>query len=263
MAGLRSVFLPLGLFLYLKLHLSSANFTNYSNNCTVFDKVFTTKIPGIEVKTEDFQGNTIYTIWVPVRDNFSMVLLQLVDKDNNSVGLCQGDEDCNGSALYHLTSAKDTFLKANCVLNSKDTADRLNIFLIDLNNSAVFVSQNLTRKVTTTTSTTRTSTNNLSTTVTMATTMSTAQTKTSTQTENTALTETSTQTENTSQTKTTAQTQNTAQIKTTAQTHNIAHTKTTAQTKTSTQNLAVRAFSSPIAGAIHILLVLLTSKLLF
>ncbi|EHB18699.1 Placenta-expressed transcript 1 protein [Heterocephalus glaber] len=126
MAGLHSTFLPLGLFLYLGLPFSSANFSNFSDNCMVFAEVFTAQNPGIEIKTEVFQGNTIYTIWVPVSDNISTVILQVVDKHNNSVGLCQGaNEDCNGSALYYLTYSNNTFFKANCVLNSEDTADKL------------------------------------------------------------------------------------------------------------------------------------------
>lgn len=61
MANLHSTFLPLGLFLHLGLQFASANFTNYSNNCMVFDEVFATQNPGVEIKTEVFQGNTIYT----------------------------------------------------------------------------------------------------------------------------------------------------------------------------------------------------------
>ncbi|KAG3286544.1 hypothetical protein H1C71_010139, partial [Ictidomys tridecemlineatus] len=66
-------------------------------------------------------------------------------------------------------------------------------------------------------------------------------------------------------TKTTAKTTTNTTTKTTNMTTTMTTSRTTSRTTSlaTTKSLAVRALSSPIAGAIHILLVFLTSKLLF
>ncbi|XP_047371764.1 placenta-expressed transcript 1 protein [Sciurus carolinensis] len=209
-----SLWLPLGLSLCCALHFSSASSIRYRDNCMVFDKVFTANDSSLKVSSDVLENITVYTVWVPVNDKDSAVVLRAVDKNNRSVGLWQdADEDCNSSALYHVTRFKRTLFKANWIVsNSEDLTEvELQVFNVDLNNTATFSSLKLGGKVITTpwTSTFTTSGNNLTTT--MTTTMNT----------------------------------------------------TVTTTLATTRSFAIRVLSSPIAGAVHMLLVFLTSKLLF
>ncbi|XP_008068907.1 placenta-expressed transcript 1 protein [Carlito syrichta] len=114
MAVLYSMLLPLGLFLNLRLQFSSTTSTNYSNNCMVFDAVFTTTGPGIETYSNSYESNTTYVVWVPVNSNVSAVVMQAMDKNKNSVGFWQGaDKQCNGSSLYYVKNQNDMFLDTN------------------------------------------------------------------------------------------------------------------------------------------------------
>uniref|UniRef100_A0A8C6EZ38 Placenta-expressed transcript 1 protein n=1 Tax=Marmota marmota marmota TaxID=9994 RepID=A0A8C6EZ38_MARMA len=228
MAVPRSMLLQLGLSLCCALYFSSASPTHYKDNCMVFDTFVTTNNSNITVTPDVFENNTNYTVWVPVNDNDSAVVLQAFDKNSHSVGFWQdADEDCNRSALYHVTSFKHPLLKANWIVSGSEdlTEVELQVFTVNLNRTATLSSLKLGGKGDLTTIPTIT--------------------------------------------KTIAKTTTNTTIKTTTMTTNMTTTMTTSRTTSrtttlaTTKSLAVRALSSPIAGAIHILLVFLTSKLLF
>ncbi|VTJ57475.1 placenta-expressed transcript 1 protein [Marmota monax] len=239
MAVPRSMLLQLGLSLCCALYFSSASPTHYKDNCMVFDTFVTTNNSNITVTPDVFENNTNYTVWVPVNDNDSAVVLQAFDKNSHSVGFWQdADEDCNRSALYHVTSFKHPLLKANWIVSGSEdlTEVELQVFTVNLNRTATLSSLKLGGKVTATPWTSN-HMNSLTTIPTI--------------------------------TKTIAKTTTNTTIKTTTMTTNVTTTMTTSRTTSrtttlaTTKSLAVRALSSPIAGAIHILLVFLTSKLLF
>ncbi|KAL2807099.1 placenta-expressed transcript 1 protein precursor [Daubentonia madagascariensis] len=179
MAGLHSMLLPLGLLLYLGLQFSEATSANYSNNCMVFDEVFTATSPGIRANSNTYESNTIYTVWVPVNNNVSSVILRAVDRNNNTVGLWQeADEQCNGSSLYYMKDVNNTLFKADWVApNSRNITEvELQAFTVHPHNTAILSSLKLKSKALTskisTTSTSKISTTNPTTISTLTTTRS-------------------------------------------------------------------------------------------
>ncbi|XP_062951826.1 placenta-expressed transcript 1 protein [Cynocephalus volans] len=234
MAFLHSMLLPLGLFLYLGLQFSSASPANYSDNCTVFDKVFTTTSPGIMANSVIYERNTAYTVWVPVDDSISSVVLRAVDNNNNSVGFWQeADEQCYSSSLYHVTHAINMLFKADWMSpdSGNITEVELQAFAVSPHKTATFSSLKLKKRVTTTRLASEfptTSTSKIPTTSTSKVPMT-----------------------------------FTSKIPTTL-TSKIAMTLTSKiPTTLTTRSSANTAFGSSTTDAIHILLAFLTSKLLF
>ncbi|KAM5245982.1 placenta-expressed transcript 1 protein [Ctenodactylus gundi] len=237
MAVFTSMLLHLGLFLYLGLHLSSAYLISYHDNCTVIGEVVTTKNPDIKVKSEESEDKMIYTMWLPVNNNVSALILRVVDKTNKSMGTWNEPEtDCNNSVIYHVPLNLTNF-KANWVIPKTEdvTEVTLQVYNVYLNHSATFSSQKLERQEISTTPTSKTTSNYPRT--------------TPTENKNTATI--------TTKSKTTNPTTTTTKSKTTTP------TKTMTTTKTTSKSLAVRVFSNPVAGTMHILLTFLISKLLF
>ncbi|XP_012514597.1 PREDICTED: placenta-expressed transcript 1 protein [Propithecus coquereli] len=158
MAGLHPMPLPLGLLLCLGLKFSAATPTNHSDNCVVFDEVFTTTSPGIRANSDTYESNTIYTVWVPVNDNVSSVILRAVDKNNSTVGSWQGaDKECNSGSLYYVKNVHDMLLQANWVAPKSEniTEVELQAFTVLPHNTATLSSLKLNSKVTTTTLTSK------------------------------------------------------------------------------------------------------------
>ncbi|XP_062054346.1 placenta-expressed transcript 1 protein [Lepus europaeus] len=235
MAALCFPLLPLGLLLHLGLHLTSASSANYSDNCTAFDEVsIMTSSPGIRAYPDVYESNTLYTVWIPVNENVSSVVLRALDSNYNSVGSWQSpDERCNDSVLYYVTPGDNTPFSAQWRAPAADnvTEVELQAFSVDFNNTALFSSLKL-DKVMTTTLTSKSSTPVTSKSSTIL----------------------------TSRSSTTLPPRISTAL--TSRTPKNPST-TTATTTTPTTSLAHRAFSSPITGALHILLIFLTGKLLF
>ncbi|XP_008259575.2 placenta-expressed transcript 1 protein [Oryctolagus cuniculus] len=244
MAALCFALLPLGLLLHLGLHLTSASSVNYSDNCTAFEEVsITTSSPGIGAYPDVYESNTIYTVWVPVNKNVSSVVLRALDSNYNSVGSWQSpDERCNDSALYYVTPEDDTPFRAQWTAPAAGnvTEVELQAFSVDFNNTVLFSSLKLDKGVMTTTLTSKSST-----------TVTSRSSTTLTSRSSTALT---------SRSSTALPPRSSTAL--TSRTPENPFT-TTATTTAPATGLAHRAFSSPIAGALHILLVFLTGKLLF
>ncbi|XP_004585280.1 placenta-expressed transcript 1 protein [Ochotona princeps] len=240
MAALRFLLLPLGLFLCLGWKLTLASPANYSDNCLDFQDVFITiSSTGIKASPTVYESNTVYTVWVPVNANLSSVVLRALDRNSNSVGSWQGaDKHCNDSVLYYMKPGDNTLIKVQWTAPASHniTEVELQAFCVDFNNTALFSSQKLDRAVMTTTMTSNPTTAFTSKTPIAST------SKISTTLPPRISTALTSRTPNNPSTTTTT-------------------TKTT--TKTTTTSLAHRAFSSSITGAVHILLVFLTSKLLF
>ncbi|XP_008831000.1 placenta-expressed transcript 1 protein [Nannospalax galili] len=253
MAVFHSLLPQLGLFLCLALYSSSAFSVSYNDRCMVFDKVFTSNNSGIKAKAEVFSRNSVYTVWVPVNNKVSSVVLRAVNQHNNSVGSWDGaNEDCNGTAVYHVNQSNSSFFGIHWIVpNTEDTTNtNLQIFVVDFNRTAAFSSV----KVENVTPTAFTPTSKVS---------GTNQTTSKPTAETTTMATGKTTTMATG--KTTTMTRAKTTEKPTAKTTTMAPGKTTDSTiaLTTATSLAIRALSSPIACAIHILLVFLTSKLLF
>nr|XP_012604995.1 placenta-expressed transcript 1 protein [Microcebus murinus] len=158
MAGLHSMLLPLWLLLCLGLQLSAATSANYSDNCMVFDEIFTTTSPGIRVNSDTYERSTVYTVWVPVSNGVISVILRAVDKNNSTVGSWQGaDEPCNGGSLYLVKNLQNMLVQAHWVApNSENITEvELQAFTVYPHNRAMLSSLKLNSKVTTTTLTSK------------------------------------------------------------------------------------------------------------
>lgn len=228
-----SSFLPhLGLFLCLALHFSPSLSASDDGSCAVFDKVHTSDNLGINTTAQVSGENVTYTVMVPVNDSVSAVILKAM-KENTPVGTWAGKhEKCNdGSVYYNLTSLSSPVFQTTWTVSVSEDVTKVNlqVFIVD-NNTASESSVKLEQVTTSTLASTPKS-------------FETSQTITMTTAENTA--------------KTTAE--NTA--KTT--TMNTANTTSVTPAKTTAKSLAIRTLGSPLAGALHILLVFLISKLLF
>ncbi|XP_008531963.2 placenta-expressed transcript 1 protein [Equus przewalskii] len=240
MAVLRSMLLPLGLCLCLRLLFSSANPVADIDNCMPFDKVITTTGSAIRVDSDVYKSNKIYTVWVPVNNSISSVVLRAVDNNNNSIGNWQkADKYCNSSAIYNLKDSHNMIFVANWISpNSRNiTTVELQAFTINFDNVATFSFLKLKKNEMTTSLTPTTSTSKPSTTSRPSMTSMASKTSMASMTSMASKTSTASKTSSTR--------------------------PTTTPHRTTPRSLANRVFLSPITDAIHILLIFLTSKLLF
>ncbi|KAM9080442.1 placenta-expressed transcript 1 protein isoform 2-T2 [Megaptera novaeangliae] len=139
MAILRSLLLPLGLFLCLGLLCSPASCINHNDNCTFFSKVIATTYSGIHANPNVYKSNTVYTVSVPVNNSISSVVLRAMDQHDSVIGSWQkADKYCNGSVLYHMKSPYSKLFEAKWVSPSSMniTAVELQVFTVDFHNTA-------------------------------------------------------------------------------------------------------------------------------
>ncbi|KAM7337632.1 hypothetical protein ACRRTK_003751 [Alexandromys fortis] len=256
MAVFRSLLPQLGLLLCLALGFSPAFSASYNDPCMVFDTIYnsTSDNLGISTHMESSGGNTSWTVRVPVNSSISAVILKVTNQSSPSEGAWVGaDQECNDtSVLYRVTPSNSSIVARWTVPNSENVTEvSLQVFLASANQTAITSSVTLERRETSAPLTPTPKIPGTS----QTTTVTTAKTPTKTP----AMT-----TEKTMSTaKTTTMAKTTAMAKTTTMTKTTAMAKTTTMTKTTARSLAVNALGSPLAGALHILLVFLVSKLLF
>ncbi|GAB1294181.1 Placenta-expressed transcript 1 protein [Apodemus speciosus] len=251
MPALRSLLPHLGLLLCLALCLSPSLSASDNESCVVFDASYPSNNLGINItaKEEVSGGNVSYAVTVPVNNSVSAVIVKAVKEDGSLVGTWGGaHQKCNGSSVYNLTSPSnlDVFQTNWTVPDSEDmTKVDLQVFIV-VNRTALVSSLKVDQEIPMTVKSLILTPppESFETSQTITTTTTTTAVNTAKMTAmNTA--------------KTTAM--NTA--KTTAV--NTAKTTAVSPAKTTARSLAVHTFGSPLAGALHILLVFLISKLLF
>uniref|UniRef100_A0A8C9BPM5 Placenta-expressed transcript 1 protein n=1 Tax=Phocoena sinus TaxID=42100 RepID=A0A8C9BPM5_PHOSS len=237
MAILGSLLLPLGLFLCLGLLCSPASCISHNDNCMLFSKVIVATYSGMHANPNVYKSNTVYTVSVPVNNSISSVVLRAIDQHNSVIGSWQkADKYCSSSVLYHMKSPHSKLFKAKWVSPSSR-----NITTVKLHP---------THKLTTT------PTHKLATTLTHKLTITPTHKLTTTPTHK-LTSPTHKLTTTPTHKLTTTPTQELTTIHKITTTHKLTTTRTTAKSS------ANRAFLSPMSDAIQILLVFLTSKLLF
>lgn len=182
-------------------------------------------------------GDVTYTVTVPVNDSVSAVILKAVKEDDSPVGTWSGTyEKCNDSSVYYnLTSQSQSVFQTNWTVPTSEDVTKVNLQVLIVVNRTASKSSVKMEQVQPSASTP------------IPESSETSQTINTTPTVNTA--------------KTTAKdTANTTAV-TTANT--TANTTAVTTAKTTAKSLAIRTLGSPLAGALHILLVFLISKLLF
>ncbi|XP_032766494.1 placenta-expressed transcript 1 protein [Rattus rattus] len=247
MPALRTLLPHLGLFLCLALCFSPSFSLSNSESCILYDKVYPSDNL-INATAEEVSGeNTTYTVTVPVNESVSAVILK-AEKDSKPVGTWSGAyEKCNNSAVYNLTSLNNTAFQTNWTVPSSEDVTKVNLTIfIVVNRTATVSSVKLEPKESSSlASTPESQTSSMTTAMTSA--MTTAKTTAAA---------TNSSTDVISDNTTALTTANSTAV-TTAKTTTMTTAATTAK------SLAIRTLCSPLAGALHILLVFLISKLLF
>ncbi|EDL95455.1 similar to RIKEN cDNA 1600029D21 [Rattus norvegicus] len=254
MPALRTLLPHLGLFLCLALCFSPSFSLSNNESCILYDQVYPSDNL-INASAEEVSGeNTTYTVTVPVNDSVSAVILK-AEKDNKPVGTWSGAyEKCNNSVVYNLTSLNNSAFQTNWTVPSSEDVTKVNLTIfIVINRTATVSSVKLEPKTSSLASTPESQTSAMTTAMTSA--MTTAKT--------TAVA-TNSSTDVTSDNSTAVTTANSTAV-TTANSTAVTTAKTTTMTTATTtaKSLAIRTLCSPLAGALHILLVFLISKLLF
>ncbi|XP_059563876.1 placenta-expressed transcript 1 protein isoform X3 [Myotis daubentonii] len=207
--------------------LISASSADYPDRCMSFSTVSPTTGPGIKINSNIYESNRIYTISVPVDSSTNSVVLRAMDtNNNNSIGLWQrADWYCNSSVLYQHLDTHEGFFKANWQSPYfTNITVVIQAFVINVNRVATLSSLKLENQGKFLCSP--------------------------------SMTSMTSRTSMTSMTRsTTTRSPTTNRFPTTA--------KTATSTLTTTKSFANRILLSPITDAIQILLVFLTSKLLF
>ncbi|KAM4827914.1 placenta-expressed transcript 1 protein [Thomomys bottae] len=234
MAVLRASLPELGLFLYLVLPFSSADFFTYqSNNCVGFDRIVNTTNPGITTIKTVPKDEAFYTVTIPVSDQITEVHTRSV-KDNQAIGIWENPtkkcfDNTGYTAVYEMKTLNDTVVRGvwTVPFMVKTLPVELHVFMVDHNNTANFFAIPLNETIITTlTSPASPSSKNDPTSASML----------------------------------------RGKARTTRPSRPTRPTRPTTpkpRTKITPRSLAVRAYSNPIMDAIHILLVSLTAKLLF
>uniref|UniRef100_A0A8C6MMP6 Placenta-expressed transcript 1 protein n=1 Tax=Moschus moschiferus TaxID=68415 RepID=A0A8C6MMP6_MOSMO len=241
MAILRSLLLPLGLLLCLWLLCSPASCTNPTAKCKLFSSVTQKTLSLIYINSIVYKSNTLYTLLIHVNSNISSVVLEARNQHNSIIGSWHNpSEYCEDSAKYDLKDPMTKIFKANWTSpNSTDiTAAKINIYTVNHLRNAELSSLTLLRagkflyhKPTTTHKK-----------------PTTAHPKPTT----------------TQQKTTTTHPIPTTTLPKPTTTHHTSHPKLkTTHNKHTTRSSANRVFLSPVRDAIQILLIFLTSTLLF
>ncbi|XP_052045444.1 placenta-expressed transcript 1 protein-like [Apodemus sylvaticus] len=254
MPALRSVLPHLGLFLCLALcffpSLSASD-----ESCVVFDAVYTSDNLGINITAQEVSGgNVSYAVTVPVNNTVSAVIVKAVKENGIPVGTWGGPhQKCNDSSVYYLSNP-DTF-QTNWTVPDSEDVTKVNLQVFIVVNRIASVSSLKVEGVKSSILTPPPESFETSQTMTTTTAMNTAKTTAVNTAKTTAMNTAKTTDMNTA--KTTAMTPANSTAISPAKTTAISPAKTTAR------SLAIRTLSSPLAGALHILLVFLISKLLF
>ncbi|XP_020737952.2 placenta-expressed transcript 1 protein [Odocoileus virginianus] len=113
MAILRPPLLPLGLLLCLWLLCSLASCTNPAVECKPITSV-TNKLPSyIDVYPWDYESNKLYTVSLIVEPNITSVILEARDQHDSVVGSWQNPSiSCEGRAEYNLKGQIRTLFEA-------------------------------------------------------------------------------------------------------------------------------------------------------
>ncbi|KAM8819649.1 placenta-expressed transcript 1 protein [Rhynchonycteris naso] len=141
MAALASTLLSLGLFLCLGLLLTSASAAQDRDSCMLFSSAYHTTGQGVRAHPAIYESSTNYTILVPVNDNVLSVILRALDTNNNSVGLwLHPNRSCNSSVLYHVRNSQDGLFMARWRSPSSVNVTTVEIqaFAVNLYNVATF-----------------------------------------------------------------------------------------------------------------------------
>ncbi|XP_021063698.1 placenta-expressed transcript 1 protein [Mus pahari] len=232
MPALRSLLPRLGLFLCLALHLSPSLSASDNGSCVVIDQIITSDSLEINTTANLSGGDVTYTVKVPVNNSVSAVILKAVKEDGSPVGTWDGAyETCNTSSVYNLTSLSQPVFQTTWTVPASEDVTKVNLQVLVLVNRTALESFVKVEQVKSSASTPipESSENSLATITTPA-----------------------------------VNTANTTAVNT-ANTTAVTTAKTTAVTtaKTTAKSLAIRTLDSPLAGALHILIVFLISKLLF
>ncbi|XP_055279007.1 placenta-expressed transcript 1 protein-like [Moschus berezovskii] len=134
MAILRSLLLPLGLLLCLWLLCSPASCTNPTAKCKLFSSVTQKTLSLIYINSIVYKSNTLYTLLIHVNSNISSVVLEARNQHNSIIGSWHNpSEYCEDSAKYDLKDPMTKIFKANWTSpNSTDiTAAKINIYTVN------------------------------------------------------------------------------------------------------------------------------------
>ncbi|XP_012864884.1 PREDICTED: placenta-expressed transcript 1 protein [Dipodomys ordii] len=229
MAVLCAMLPGLGLFLYLGLHFSSATepppflLPNDKLNCLNFSIVLNTTHLDIRVEKEEQPNFHIYTVLVPVNDQVSAVVLQALENNGSFYSRSVGIWLGASKTCFFSTIGRYDINTPNATLLRASWKIPSLVPPSQINLQVFIVNHN-----------------------------------------NTATFSSRTLDRAMMTTSTASSTSTISSTSPTTKTVSITMSKPRAKTTTaSTRSLAVRAFSSPIVGAIHILFVFLISKLLF
>ncbi|CAI9152845.1 unnamed protein product [Rangifer tarandus platyrhynchus] len=113
MAILRPPLLPLGLLLCLWLLCSLASCTNPTFECKPISSV-TNKLPSyIDIYPWEYESNKLYTVSLIVEPNITSVILEARDQHDSVVGSWQNpSQSCEGRAEYNLKGQIRTLFEA-------------------------------------------------------------------------------------------------------------------------------------------------------
>ncbi|KAG5199445.1 hypothetical protein JEQ12_005924 [Ovis aries] len=134
MAILRAPLLPLGLLLCLWLLCSPASCTNPSTQCKPFSWVTAKKPSVIHINPDVYKSNTLYTVSTHVSHDIISVVLEARDQYHLVTGSWQNPSHyCEGRAEYDLKGNFSTLFEAKWMSsNSTDiTAVKINIYSLN------------------------------------------------------------------------------------------------------------------------------------
>ncbi|XP_040113929.1 placenta-expressed transcript 1 protein-like [Oryx dammah] len=134
MAILRSPLLPLGLLLCLWLLCSPASCTNPSTRCKAFLWVIAKEPSVIHINPVVYKSNTLYTVSTHVNHGITSVVLEARDQYHSVIGSWQNPSHyCEGRAEYDLKGNFSMLFEAKWMSpNSTDiTAVKINIYSLN------------------------------------------------------------------------------------------------------------------------------------
>ncbi|XP_043338544.1 placenta-expressed transcript 1 protein-like [Cervus elaphus] len=113
MAILRPPLLPLGLLLCLWLLCSPASCTNPTAKCKPICSVTNKRPSYIDIYPRGYESNKLYTVSLIVEPNITSVILEARDQNNSVIGSWQNpSQSCEGRAEYNLKGQIRTLFEA-------------------------------------------------------------------------------------------------------------------------------------------------------
>ncbi|KAB0371411.1 hypothetical protein FD755_017820 [Muntiacus reevesi] len=134
MAILRPPLLPLGLLLCLWLLCSPASCINPTVECKPICSV-TNKLPSyIDIYPWDYDSNKLYTVSLIVESNITSVILEARDKHDSVVGSWQNpSRSCEGRAEYDLRGQIRTLFEAKWMSPKSTNISSVTIYVYSIN----------------------------------------------------------------------------------------------------------------------------------